>query len=830
MSTTPQPASPPEDDKSLLVLLLGLAWQLLLLVGPAALVTMLPPWQGFLIVLSLAALSGLCVWAGWKDAANQITPLGASAMIGLGLSLGRVLPNYWNVPIALFTVVFGLNLLQKWEHKLGIAEPSVDEKAGENTPSPPRQRSHETSSSAWGGQEPERTPEGEPIRVFNMGEIAMGGPVYVDYLFPDGVLLQGLGSSARFSSDGRYFAATVPSRQQWGLVILDRQMRRVYHCDNDVFWELDAFSETDLSGRISPLVDNRASTINLQDLLKTARVVDMMSIVDIWIEPSALPQDAAAERIERNGPHDRHRIEGHLRMPASLSDLEQPLDALRYPAYQLSLDGRETDLFFYADASIIWRADGKALCVMAQQASDEQTKYWCWESKTGWYALPEPWVISHREISLNWNRLLALDDHYVRIEGYLAFECPDRGRYGYSLRCIHSDTQIQTGHDAQGRLRSGQRELTGIRLVVPLTGNGERGASSVESGPLLDEQRARLTWQMDNSIDQGGYRCRIADWELPGLWLLDHRVSDCRRYLALIPFTEYPASAGNVVVVDVLKRRRLEGPPMEVVHLLDVREGTLSVITVSGRLTDTCESTALQRYDQPAPPIGQAAGFCDDREGSRPYYQTVELEIGNDALQMLPQWRTVHRPQAATADGDFLQPATDNRDAAWLFGSETEYADSWMRTSSGRLGGHLLTASGCAIKDLAPSMIWSHDARYLALTRLHVDPQSRWELLLLDVQERTLRTFPYSPGNRPQFESFDNGKLKMRAFERDWDSEVYPDNGRVSSTSLASLLKLPAVALVEQDGVWLMPGQEAEASLWRALEKTPLCVQSTGCV
>ncbi|WP_122438892.1 hypothetical protein [Pseudomonas viridiflava] len=822
MSTSPPSSSPPEDDKSLSVLLLGLAWQLFLLIGPAALLTMLPPWQGLLIVLGLAATTGLCVWAGWKGITSPLTSLSVSAMIGLGLSLGRVLPNYWNVLVALFTIIVGLNLLQRWESKLGIAEPSEGKKEGDNTPPSPRQRSYETSNSAWGGQEPERTPEGEPIRVFNMGEIAMGGPVYMDYLFPDGVLLQGIGASARFSIDGRYFAATVPSRQAWGLVILDRHMRRVYHSNNDVFWELDAFSETDLSGRISPLVDNRASTIKLQDVLKSARVVDMMPIVDIWIEPSARPQDAAAERIERNGPHDRHRIEGHLRMPASLRDLEQPLDALRYPAYQLSLDGRESDLFFYADDSIIWREDGKALCVMAQRADEEEKKYWCWQPRTGWQALAEPWVTSNREISLNWHAPLALDEHDLRIEGYLAFECPDRGRYGYNLRCIHSDTEIQTGHDSQGQLLGGKRNLTGVRLVVPLTGKGERGMSSIETEPLLEGQRARLSWQMDNAVDLGGYRCRIADWELPGLWLLEHRVSDCQRYLALIPFTEYPASPGKVVVIDLLKRRRLEGPPMEVVHLMDVREGKLSVITVAGRLTDACESTALQRYDQPAPPVGQAADFCDYREGARPYYQIVELEIGNDALRALPQWRTVQIPQAANADGDFVQPAPGNSDAAWLFGCETEYADSWMRRSVCRLGGHLLTASGCAIKDLAPSMIWSPDARYLALTRLHMNPESRWELLLLDVQERTLRTFPYSPGNRPQFESFNNGKLKVRAFERDWASDVDRDTGRVSSTSLASLLKLPALTLIECEGLWLMPGQEKDAGLWRALDRTAL--------
>ncbi|EPN27210.1 hypothetical protein A259_02340, partial [Pseudomonas syringae pv. actinidiae ICMP 19070] len=81
--------------------------------------------------------------------------------------------------------------------------------------------------------------------------------------------------------------ATVPSRQQWGLIILDRQERRVYRCANDFFWELDEFTETDLRGRVSPLVDNRASSFNLAELLKTAQAVDLIPVADLWLEPDS---------------------------------------------------------------------------------------------------------------------------------------------------------------------------------------------------------------------------------------------------------------------------------------------------------------------------------------------------------------------------------------------------------------------------------------------------------------------------------------------------------------------------------------------------------------
>ncbi|RMO67265.1 hypothetical protein [Pseudomonas syringae group genomosp. 3] len=802
-------------------ILLGVGGSLLILVGPAVLMTLSPPWWGVIAVIGGAALTGLCSAMKWLRLADNLSVVTSSALLGLALSLGLALPNYWNVLAALVTFVGGLVLIGMWERKLGFVS-----RADRIAP-----QSHGSGPSAWGGQQPQTTPEGEPIRTFNMSEIAMGGPVYVSYLFPDGVLLQGIGTSALFSSDGRYFAATVPSRQQWGLIILDRQERRVYRCANDFFWELDEFTETDLRGRVSPLVDNRASSFNLAELLKTAQAVDLIPVADLWLEPDSMPDNLAEPHIEHIGPQTRHRIDGSLRLPDRLRNLEQPLEGLHHPIYQLSLDGRETDLLFHADSAVVWRADGKALCIVARRVNEETARYWTWQPDTGWHALTTPWVVSSRETSLNWDTPLALDNHHLRIEGYLAFEIPDRGRYGYSLNCIHSDFDIQTGHDARGRAQSAERKLTPLQLVTPLAREGaderERGLSDIESEPLLGNLRARLSWQRDNSDDLGGYRCRIGDWALPGLWLLDHRVSDCTRYLALIPFADHPASAAKVVVVDTLKRQCLDSPPMNVVNVLDFREGKLLVTRVAGRLKEDTASTPLQRFDLPAPAVGKAAGFCTYREGSKPYYQTVELAVEDTGMRLLPKWRTVRTPQAANADGDFVQPAPLGSDAAWFFGFETEYAESsWLRSGSGRLGGHLLTASGCALKNLAPSASWSPDARYLALTRMNADMPNTWEVLLLDVEQRTLRTWPYSPGNRPQFEQFDSARLEVRAFESDYEASDSTDQGRVAALKLKALLALPAIALVEQDGLWFMPGQEGDAALWRMLDRSPLACSS----
>ncbi|WP_235369107.1 hypothetical protein [Pseudomonas brassicacearum] len=92
-----------------------------------------------------------------------------------------------------------------------------------------------------------------------------------------------------------------------------------------------------------------------------------------------------------------------------------------------------------------------------------------------------------------------------------------------------------------------------------------------------------------------------------------------------------------------------------------------------------------------------------------------------------------------------------------------------------------------------------------------------WQLLLLDVQEHTLRVHPQWLGNRPLFESFDAGQLHVRCFERDWEAQDDDDPGSVQSFSLHLLLQLPTEQLVCQDGFWFRTSQIHLASAWRAL-------------
>ncbi len=805
------------ENTSIGRLLLELLWQVLVLVVPIFFVTILPPLLALAVIIACAGAMWACVKLSWPSGGRGFARLMISAVFGLGFSLGRALPEYWNIAAAFLAIFPGLACVSVWERRLGLVTPTTQ------SPTPGN------GASAWGGQEPTLTPEGEPIRVFNQGEIAMGGPVMCDYLFPDGILLEGLGASARFSNDARYFAAPIPSRGNWGLVILDRSLRRLYRCPADQFWELDTFNEQGLGGRYSPLVDNGSHQRSLEDLLQDAQAIDLIPVGDLWLEPGSWQQAMARQQIEHRSPDGRHLLEGQLTLPVSLRELDQPTWPITHPDYRISLDGAPSPLLITAQTAIVWSADSRSLVCIARtlEPAEPHRPLWLWQQDHGWRALRSPWSAEDRGPGGYWSDPVALDEQQVWLESYLPLSQPDNGRFGYHLQSIHSDSQIPVGHEPLGREQNAEWNRPCTRLVLPLDSDGSAASVIIESEPLSDGARAHFSQEQLDQDESAGYRCRIGDWSLPGLWRLDHRVSDCSHYLALVPFTLYPAIPDRVVVADSRQRRLIDGPPMRVAELVDFRAATLSVSVIVGRLSRDVASTPLQRYTEAAPEASQAAEFCRYREDSRLYYELHRLQVGADSLHDLPAWRLIHQPQIATAEGDFIQPSPTGQDAAWLFGSTTEYGDDLGRGHIARLGGHLLTASGCALSDLAPSMAWSPNGRYLALTRLYLDhpdfadsySRRAWKLLLLDIEAHTLRTAPGWLGNRPQFIDFGADALHLRQFEADWDLRDGSDPGSRVKIALKEILEWPCEPLQPHADLWLTATESPHAQAWQSLER-----------
>lgn len=811
----------PNPDEPLSLLLLKLLWEVFKLVAPIAALTVLPPLLTLGLVLLVALLTWGAVRLSWLRPARFCNGLVTAGAIGFGFSIIHWAPTWWGIPAGILLLFVGLGLASSLEKRLGLAKakPEATETAAVS------------GASAWGGGDL-LTPEGEIVRTFAWGEIAMGGPTYGNYLFPDGVLLEGLGASARFSSSGRYFAAPLPSRDAWGLLVLDRQARRVYrNAEVGEFWEIDEFSDEAISGRYSPLVGNQGYRMTLADLLRQSEAVDLVAVGDLWLEPGWSPSQADKDFP---APAGSHQLLGLAHLPPHLRELDDPLEPLRYPTLRLQIDGELSDLLIGAGELPVWRADGQALVCRAtplQSTRRWPLPLWLWVAGQGWRQLPEPWIVAEGEPGLSWDAPRELGEQTLTLTGRMNTPQLDHLRFGYELHEYYSDVETIAGHDAEGRILAGEQCGAGLIRVLPLAGEGRRGEGAVLGEPLLGGEPPHFDWLHDSQDARlGAYACRIGDWTLEGEWLLDHRVSDCGRYLALVTFAEVPALPNRVCVVDMQRRCLLEfaGQPL-VARLLDFRAGVLSLAQLRGRLARDEDDTPLRRFDRAAPAATRAARFVAHDEDSRLYYQRLELHIDQDVLQVRPSWRLVERAQVANADGDFVMPAPRGGDAAWLFGAQSEYRDHYLRERHPRGGGCLLTASGLAVADLGPSLIWSDDGRYLALTR-HIPRMQvaervetdQWQLLLLDTRDRLLRSTASHMGCMPQFLGFADGVIEWRVLPNDWEHEDSAAEWQVRRLPLSELLPLCGTPLQARGALWLPPEELVRAGQWQGLDAAAL--------
>ncbi len=814
------PRRPSPAHKSFFRLLLNLTLTLVQLLLPLALATAAPTtWTVCVMAIMLIAI-GATAKTGRRTSALHISRWLTGVILGLACRMLLVFPAYWNIAVCLLVILAGFSMQASYERRLRL--------------SPASRNGGGQDRNEW----PAMTPEGQSIRQLgSLGEIAMGGPAYGDFLFPDGVVLQGVGAGARFSRDGRYFAAALPSRQRFGLLVLDRLAHRLHHgSDDPAFWDIDEFSGTTAREAGVPSGQDTPLSAGLSQFLAGANVVDLQPVRDLWIAPGPWQERISVPTREFPAPDGSLALTAHLQIPDTLQALQDPLAPLYDPRYRLRINGQDTPLLITGQTPVAWREDGQALAIQADSLDGDPGKsgFWLWQSDAGWRQLPAPWQPGENEPSLTWYDPCALDGHALQIEAKLDFPGLSSQSHGDQLYSIHSDMQVLIGHAPDGRMILGECPRTSLRLSLPLDSRGERGETDVSSALLACGLRARLQWLRDGRNGLGAYRCHIGTWELPGEWLLDHRVSDDGRSLALISFADAPQAPGQLVLADTDQRRLLAGPSLLFMRLQDFRAGRISLIEIVGRLEKETPhapafGTALRRFQEPAPSPTQAAAFLAPRENSRLCFQLRYAVHTTHGLSLLPSWRIVDQPQAANADGDFVLPAPGLADAAWLFGAQTDYGSSSPMPDEPRQDGYLLTATGCALSGLGPAMIWSHDGRYLALTRILPERGSNgqrlWQLLLLEPGAGSLRIRTQPLGCMPLFEYFDDAGLSLRVFDQSW--HVQGDTGKPLFLSQQELADLPATALIQATGLCLQKDQLDTVNDWLALDTSAVfsCVQ-----
>ncbi|VXB82866.1 conserved membrane hypothetical protein [Pseudomonas sp. 8BK] len=522
-------------------------------------------------------------------------------------------------------------------------------------------------------------------------------------------------------------------------------------------------------------------------------------------------------------PQAGHRLRGEPLWPDGVNQAEPA------PCFGLWLDDQPSGLLLDAGEAVLWREDGESLVCRARPESQSHmetgSSSWLWQASVGWRLLSEPWQQLVGDPMLEWRGPSRLDACHLWYEGLLQPLSTESLEGGYELRVRPDCRAVLLGHDAGGRALLGQRHLAPVRLCTPLDAKGREGLS-LELAPMQGGVRPCLSW-MRTSLDarQSVFSCRIGTWQLEGQWCLDHRVSDCGRYLALIAFAEFPAVPHRLFVADILAQRLLMLEEAPLIACLDsFQSGVVSFICIRGRLADAVESTPLQRFQQAAPDPQQGDRFVAATAAGRLYYERLQLTVDPLGLRLLPTWRLALQPPVASAQGDCILPAPGGRDAAWMFASAGISADKRASCTEPCGGACLITASGCAVPDLAPSMIWSADGRYLVLSRLShceagqagVTEAPHWNLLLLDTQDRALYTAPQAIGCRPCFEGFDAQVLLVRTFAN--DQETAGDLGELMSLPLASLLAWPKQMLIRSVTLWMPSEELPRGKQWERLD------------
>lgn len=252
------------------------------------------PWQ-LQVVMMAVLLMGYIVcfkpkWLGFQIALESLfgglaTGLGLQFLIAFG-SKNRVIEMIL-MPLAtwllLRIIFYGLETKYTLSPNAAITQIRSTEDNTQNS------NAIAAGTSAWAGDNAGQATiadaDGRYMRYeyFTTGEIAMGGPTYGDVIFNNSCAFRDVGPSIVVSDDGRYAAMTLPSRDQWGLLIADLRDKRIYEINDSSFWEIDHIENNIIYGRHSPITSNTVQQLSITQAIQTANPLTMVQDDGWWV-------------------------------------------------------------------------------------------------------------------------------------------------------------------------------------------------------------------------------------------------------------------------------------------------------------------------------------------------------------------------------------------------------------------------------------------------------------------------------------------------------------------------------------------------------------------
>lgn len=575
--------------------------------------------------------------------------------------------------------------------------------------------------------EPEPPPPPDSDVKFRMrGERGMGGPIYGDVLCSDGVYLPNVWESDFHTSfDGRWirtgsYGESTPrlldrkSRCSWLMSVAEASLV------DDLHWRLPRWNGESQGGDGVAAEGRHVLSDGIFEawLAKhvSGKAQALVGVCDLWIPADCVPVQAQAippAIAQQDNAVVQVAVQRHW--PISLRVLDDPLEPLLHPQWQLQINGEPQQWTIDSQSPFVWRPDGQAFASYGYPVTDSAHKP---KMRLGVWSLAlgrQQWSYWMPEDRKPWTVNLHLPQEAA---GYPALSWEGEEL----LQCVEMDTpQLERLHDGrsiacvvgdgvQGRV---QHRPDGRPLVKPLPVRLFRWRRDLHN-PLHWEAQSLpvagqcLSWSLVHEAkDEPGatpaYAVQWGEHQLPGLWELEHLVVD-GQWALLCPWGPSPLQGAKPVpwVWDGKQLNAIEmhWPVLRMRPHLQRGRAQLLVLVGCGPDNSNHGSNGLWRW-----PLQVADEVNLVKPGWTPAYEWREVGVNAQGVwKLLPRWREVRQIQHPCADGDYVWRLPASHDAAWWWGGLTNHMNNEWAPEAARCEGVLVTQSGAVLCGVGPSV------------------------------------------------------------------------------------------------------------------------------
>lgn len=581
---------------------------------------------------------------------------------------------------------------------------------------------------------PVQTPAPAPVHVpevspgthgdvkFRMrGERGAGGPIYGDVLCNDGVYLpQVWESDFHTSFDGRWirtgsYGGSTPR-------LLDRKSRRSWLLSvteaglvDDLHWRLPRWNTSKQTEDRDRHVLSDSGFDSWLGKHVSAKAQPLVAVCDLWIPADCVPPEAQAQapEIPQQG-NAAVQVTVQRHWPQSLRELNDPLEPLHHPYWQLQLNGEPHPWILDGHSPFIWRPDGQAFACYGYPVTNDVRKsglrLGVWSQAFGgqqwsdWLPVDrKPWAVAlagAQESTAAGLPALSWDgDELLQC---MQMDTPQLERLhdGRSLSCAKVEQYVGTKHRQDGRALLQKIPVRHFYWRRDLLQPTRWVAQSlpVAGQPLL--------WSLVHEADDekgatAAYAVQCGEQQLPGLWELEHVVVD-GQWLILSPAGPSPLLGGKPVL-QVWDGKQLNAidmgwPVLRMRPHVLPGHAQLLVVVGCGPDNSNLASSGIWRW-----PLQLADANNLTKNGWTPAYEWRDVAADPEGVwRLLPRWREVQQIQHPAADGDYVWRHAATHDAVWWWGGLHHQHNHHWQPNAARCEGVLVTQSGTVLCGVGP--------------------------------------------------------------------------------------------------------------------------------